>query len=518
MTEYGFIHALQIDSMITLVNRNYRGYTELHLKDYFSTDPEVLRYRLEVVEDLVENEAVYQMFQQSIDTIMNISDLRRAMANGFTKESALSCVRFLETYQEIVGMFASVLRKAEIHSAGLRDFRREILEIADGGDYKNLCSDLKKMETNFGYIRSITLGVNLDENLRPKTAGILNINREEYRSGTVMDRLLRRSTDQGQTLMAELYPLEKGLHGEELKAFNYALQTAMYTVFEKSLRHFEPVVQRYFNMNTAVFLELLDDIRFLTAGVRFIRDMVDHGFSMCRPKVYSMEERICRFKGIYNPGLARKMIEKNIISNDFCFDEKGRFFLVTGPNHGGKSIFLYSVGMAQALMQLGLFVPAEEAEMSPVSDIYTHFPSSDENNYGKGRLESECARLGEIMHRLKATDLLLMDESLSSTSGIEAECIASEILTGIGLIGCSGIYVTHIHALTERTAEFNAYPGNRSKFDNLVAVMENKEDGVRSFRVMRTKPDGMSYARDIARRYGLDLQEILTERRESGIQ
>jgi len=48
----------------------------------------------------------------------------------------------------------------------------------------------------------------------------------------------------------------------------------------------------------------------------------------------------------------------------------------------------YSEGMAQALFQLGLFVPAESAVMSPVAYIYTHFPSSDENNYGKGRLES----------------------------------------------------------------------------------------------------------------------------------
>jgi len=55
--------------------------------------------------------------------------------------------------------------------------------------------------------------------------------------------------------------------------------------------------------------------------------------------------------------------------------------------------------MSQALFQLGLFVPAISAYMSPVSGIYTHFPTSDEDNYGKGRLESECARLGAIMKK-----------------------------------------------------------------------------------------------------------------------
>ena len=105
-----------------------------------------------------------------------------------------------------------------------------------------------------------------------------------------------------------------------------------------------------------------------------------------------MEEKALRLKGVYNPMLAlRTEGQGPVVSNDFGYDEKGRFYLVTGPNHGGKSIFCYSVGMAQALFQLGLLVPAREAVMSPVHCIYTHFPTSDEDNYGKGRLESECA-------------------------------------------------------------------------------------------------------------------------------
>ena len=150
--------------------------------------------------------------------------------------------------------------------------------------------------------------------------------------------------------------------------------------------------------------------------------------------------------------------------------------------------------------------------MSPVTGIYTHFPSSDEDNYGKGRLESECARLSAIMKKLSDTDMLLMDETFSSTSGLEAGYIASEVLTGIGVIGCGGIYVTHIHDLPQQVHKYNSYPGNRGKIDNLVALMENKEDGSRSYRISRTTPDGLSYARDIAGRYGLDLKGILGEK------
>ena len=253
----------------------------------------------------------------------------------------------------------------------------------------------------------------------------------------------------------------------------------------------------------------MDDIRFLTAGVKFIRSMKEKGFAMCRPKIASMQEKRCELKHVYNPMLAVNSVEETIVSNSFELDEKGRFYLITGPNHGGKSIFAYSIGMAQALFQLGLFVPAEEAVMSPVSGIFTHFPSSDENNYGMGRLESECVRLSEIMKQLSDTDMLLMDESFSSTSGLEAGYIASEVLTGIGIIGCCGLYVTHIHDLTQQLDTYNEHPENKGKIDNLVAMMESKEEGTRSYRVIRTTPDGLSYARDIAKRYGLDLEDIL---------
>ena len=157
------------------------------------------------------------------------------------------------------------------------------------------------------------------------------------------------------------------------------------------------------------------------------------------------------------------MVEKTIVSNEFTFDDRGRFYLVTGPNHGGKSIFAYSIGMAQAIFQLGLYVPAASALMSPVTGIFTHFPTNDEDNFGKGRLESECARLSEILKELSDTDMLLMDESFSSTSGLEAGYIASEVLTGIGVIGCGGIYVTHIHDLSMQVGDYNAHPQNKGK-------------------------------------------------------
>lgn len=509
MKDFGFVKTLQIEDMIVLIKESHRGLMDLKLENYFSTDPDVLSYRLEIVTDLVNNPSLYEIFQKSILLIQNIHDMRRAMNSDFSVESALSSVRYLETYQEIVDLFAKGFLNITPASHGLTTFRTEILNIYHGEEYKNLKSELEKLEVHFGSLKSVTIGVNLDENMRVKEAGLISVNEKPFHSGTLIEKLLKKNPLDVHALISPLYPLTKGLHGEELKAFNYSIQSSLNSIFTKSLRDFEPVMQKYFGVNTSGFTALLDDIRFLTAGVKFILEMKEKGFHMCAPTICPMEEKRCDLEQVYNPVLARKSIEHTIVSNSFTYDENGRFYLVTGPNHGGKSIFAYSIGMAQALFQLGLFVPARRAVMSPVSNIFTHFPSSDENNYGKGRLESECARLGAIMKKLKDTDLLLMDESFSSTSGLEAGYIATEVLTGIGVIGCGGIFVTHIHDLPQQLATYNFHPLNKGKIDNLVAQMENKEAGLRSYKVIRTTPEGLSYAKDIAGQYGLDLESIL---------
>lgn len=511
MKNYEFIKSLRIDDLVVLVRESYMGFRNLSLEEYFTTDTEVLEYRLAIVEDLVEHTNVYEVFCKAVNIIRNIQDLSRAMSSDFTVESALGSVRYLEMYQEIVELFAENLKSVSFKSQGMQLLQKQIMEIKDSDDYKNLCVELSKMETKFGNIKSISVGINLDENLRVKEAGLISVETVHYRDGNIMDKLLKKNPNESHILMSEFTAVTKGLPREELIALNNATISALQNVFSKSLRNFEPLTQKYFKDNTMFFIKLLDDIRFLTAGVKFILSMKALGQDMCKPVIRPMAEKKCDLDNVYNPMLAKKAVEQTIVSNTFTFDEKGRFYIVTGPNHGGKSIFAYSIGMAQALFQLGLFVPAKSAVMSPVSGIYTHFPTSDENNYGKGRLESECARLGTIMEVLVDTDMLLMDESFSSTSGLEAGYIASEVLTGIGAIGCGGIYVTHIHDLPQQIGKYNEHPMNKGKIDNLVALMENKEDGTRSYKISRTTPDGLSYAKDIAARYGLHLDNILSK-------
>jgi len=507
MKDFKFIKTLQIDSMQVLTKSSHRGVADLDLSSFFSTDPQVLEYRLDVVEDLLRNEELYQVFCKAVTIIYDLSGLRPAWDSNFSVETALCAVRYMEMYQEIVNLFADAFRKIQVESEGMKYFKQQIMDVAESEEYRNLTVEMQKREYDFSLLKSVTIGINLDRNLQPTEAGIVSVNLEPFRPGTIMDKLLKKKAE-GRCLVSPLYPLPKVIQRKDLDTLNLSVNGSLYTIFAKALRNFETSIHNYYTANTTMFVALLDDIRFLTAGVGFILSMQEKGYAMCKPTVATMGEKKCELEQLYNPMLVKYSVESTVISNSFAFDEKGRFYIVTGPNHGGKSIFAYSVGMAQALFQLGLYVPAQSAVMSPVSAIYTHFPSSDENNYGKGRLESECARLSEILKELSETDMLLMDECFSSTSGLEAGYIASKVITRIGIIGCCGVFVTHIHDVSQQLDTYNSHPKNKGKIDNLVAQMEDKEIGTRSYRIIRTTPDGLSYARDIAKRYGMDLEGI----------
>ena len=136
------------------------------------------------------------------------------------------------------------------------------------------------------------------------------------------------------------------------------------------------------------------------------------------------------------------------------------------------------------------------------------FPEGADDTIDKGSLGEECARLREIFDGASPNSMILLDESLSSTGAYEASYIASEILTGFAVMRCRGIFSTHLHDLAASVPDINERSRERGgvALDTLVAGIE---EGERSFKIYRAKPDGKSYARDIADKYGQTFENLM---------
>ena len=481
------------------------------LAEFFTTNPEVIRYRLATFDDMLRCPSLADMLHRLVPVLNDILELRRLEADSGDTNDYLSSITEIELYVSSVDILHGGLCavREELQSPAFRALDQHIETLADSDYYRELNRKLNEMTQRVREIKSITIGVNLDAQLRPASAGVLSINADAFKSGDVLEKILRLDfKSDAYTCIANLVPFGKKQSENQKMALSLAFNSAINDVYKSSLRSWKKIVQSYVLESTEFLLNLMPEFEFLVRGAEFLRRLRDKGCSLSVPELRPMEERAFSATALYNPCVALK-IEEEIVPNDVVFDENAGIYVLTGPNRGGKSVITCAVGLAQVMLQLGMYIPAAHAVLSPVDGIYTHFPTGADDTIDKGRLGEECARLGEIFDCVSPNSLVLLDESLSSTGSYEASYIAAEVLGGFAHIGCRCLFSTHLHelaaeidAINRRTKEHGGVP-----VDTLVAGIE--EEGKRSFLITRTKPDGKSYARDIADSYGLTYESIL---------
>ncbi len=482
-----------------------------NLASFFTTDPAVMKYRIATFDDMMRHTELTDMLARLVPILNDIMELRRLEADSGDPNDYLSSITEIELYVSSVEVLHSSLTavREQLKSPAFLALSELVTQLAESDYYRELNRKLSELTQRVREIRSVTVGVNLDAQLRPASAGVLSINAEPFKSGDVLDKILRMSFKNDEyTCIANLVPFGKKQSENQKMALSLAFNSAINDVYRASLRSWKKIVQTYVLENTEFLLNLMPEFEFLVRGTEMLRKLRDKGCPLCLPDIRPMDEKAFDAKGLYNPCVALK-IDDEIVPNDIAFDENATIYVLSGPNRGGKSVITCAIGLAQVMLQLGMYLPAERISISPVDGIYTHFPTGAEDTIDKGRLGEECARLSEIIDCVTAHSLVLLDESLSSTGSYEASYIAAEVLSGLAHIGCRCLFSTHLHELAAEieTLDRKSRASGGVPIDTLVAGMET--GGKRSFRITRAKPDGKSYARDIAQSYGLTYDAIL---------
>ena len=482
------------------------------LTDFFTSDKEVILYRQAAMRDVMEIPEIRETLMRAHPILDDIRELRyldsEAASSG---DSYLYSITEIELYVSCIDTIYKGLSpvRERIKSEAFSSLADFIIELSESDYYKELNSKLEALASRVHEVRSITVGVNLDRQLRPESAGVISINSEPFKSGKVLDKILRLSfKNDAFTCIAELSPFGKGQSDNRKEALVGAFNSAIEDVFRASVKGWRAIVGEYVLDNTDFLIRLLPEIEFVSRSAELMNRLASHpGCAICMPNLMPAEEKAFSLGELYNPRVALA-IEEKIVTNDIVFDDAAKIYVLTGPNRGGKSVITVAVGAAQALCQLGLPVPAKSADISPTDGIFTHFPEGADDTIDKGRLGEECARLKEIFDAVSHDSMILLDESLSSTGAYEAAYIAAEILSGFAVMRCRGIFSTHLHELAASVPEINARSLERGgvRIDTLVAGIE---DGERSFKIHRMKPDGKSYAKDIADKYGLSFESLI---------
>ena len=143
--------------------------------------------------------------------------------------------------------------------------------------------------------------------------------------------------------------------------------------------------------------------------------------------------------------------------------------------------------------------------LSPCDNIFTHFPADENQTVNLGRLGEESKRISEIFSLATDKSLLLFNESLATTSFTEGLYIAKDVVKAMRSLGARTIFNTHMHELAMDLDEINALNG-KIKVASLVTGIH---EGQRSYKVYLAPPDGISYARDIAEKYGVTYSQLM---------
>ncbi|MBR3998951.1 MAG: hypothetical protein IKI93_11485 [Clostridia bacterium] len=480
---------------------------------FYTCDPEVILYRQETFADMTANPELAPILLKMIPLLSDITELRKMSSDSAAStEAYLYSITEVELYTTLLDHLRDNLLPIapKLKSSAFRRFAERINTLTGSEYYKNLNNQLKELTSRVREIKSVTIGVNFDSQLRVDRAGVLSINNEYFKSGELLDKMLRLDfKNDDMTCIAPLVAFKKGQSDNQQMALANAFNSAITDVFRQSIRSWKKVIQHYVLENTDFLIRLMPEIEFVTKATELLIKLKSKGCPLCSPEIRPMSEKAFDAKGLCNPIVSVKL-DAPVVPNNFVFDEEGMIFVLTGPNRGGKSVITCAVGLAFVMAQLGLPVCADSCVINPVDEIFTHFPTGSEDTIDKGRLGEECSRLSAIFEDVTEDSLILLDESLSSTGSFEGAYIASEVLQGFSMVKCRGIFSTHLHDLAASVDSINAasVPKGGVKIDNLVAAIK---EGSRSFKILREKPDGKSYARDIADKYSLSLDKIMTK-------
>jgi DNA mismatch repair ATPase MutS len=251
--------------------------------------------------------------------------------------------------------------------------------------------------------------------------------------------------------------------------------------------------------------QLIPEFIYYIRLAEFIEKNIEKGYTFCQPEALEEGTVQMEARDFYNLKLAISDVNMNdIVCNDLDFDPQHSIYILTGANRGGKTTVTQAVGILYVLAQGGIFVPAKSFKYKPVDCIYTHFPADEDKTLDLGRLGEECMRFKEDFNSCTSRSLYLMNESFSTTSFEEGYYIARDSVRALLNKGVRTIYNTHMHKLGYDVDEFNNENPN-AKASSLIVKSDN---GQRSFKVEVAPPEGMSYARDIAEKYGVTYEKL----------
>jgi hypothetical protein len=433
------------------------------------SDLQTIAYRQHAFADCLRNPQIVRgMYRLAIDAI---ESERKNYWGHFSRYPAATLRRAVEVLEVFVIMLRRLRGIADEHAGKFESeaFSRLFATLKEelGDDYFGVIEEhLRRLKFRYGVLISACLGKgNKGRNY------VLRRPHEDKRSW--IERLLAERPAQ---YTFQLHPRDEA-GAQALSALNDQGVNLVANALAQSTDH----ILSFFQM-------LRTELAFYIGCLNLHAQLVNLEEPMCFPVPAPAGERQLAFSGLYDAALALSKGQK-VVGNDLEADRKD-LVIVTGANTGGKSTFLCSIGLAQLMMQAGMFVGAKSFSSEVSAGVFTHYKREEDAAMESGKWDEELGRVSQIVDRIKPNSLLLLNESFASTNEREGSEIARQIVTAVLDRQVKVFFVTHLYHFAQ--AVF------RRKSDNTIFLRaERLPDGTRPFKLVEAGPLQTSYGEDL---------------------
>jgi len=428
---------------------------------------ETVLYRQSVLRDCLHNAAVIRRLFRLLTTVE--AEVRRSwwgLSSEYPGTLLYSSIELMETYVGVLKELRTVAREnaASFTSKGFTSLFSTLKEELTEEYLSTIKGHLSQLKFPGGVLLSAGLGENNEG-----TNYVLRHARGKQASW--LDRLLGRAAPAYTFRLAG--PDEAG--GKILTEIRNRGISRVALALAASADH----VMAFFKM-------LRTELAFYLGCVNLHDNLSARGMPLVFPDPRPAGDRRHEFSGLYDVCLA--LTKPGVIGNTVSDNGKS-LVIITGANQGGKSTFLRSIGLAQIMMQSGMFVGAESFRAETCPALFTHFKREEDRTMKSGKFDEELARMSAITDHVVPNSILLLNESFAATNEREGSEIARQIVQALLERGMKVFYVTHLYQF--------AHGFQDQGEEALFLRAERKDDGSRTFRLVEADPLHTSYGEDL---------------------
>ena len=167
-------------------------------------------------------------------------------------------------------------------------------------------------------------------------------------------------------------------------------------------------------------------------------------------------------KKAFNP-----LIDKDVVvKNDISLDNKGNSLIITGPNTGGKTVILKTVGLCVFLSHLGFYIPAlEESTVGFFEDVFVDVGDEQSIENNLSTFSSHMTNIINILNRTNNKSLILLDELCSGTDPSEGAVLSIALLEKFKDLNATMLCTTHYPEIKNYCFESEYYKNSSMEFD-----------------------------------------------------